>query len=95
VALAFIHHLVITRNIPFGELLDWLLDLAPCGVIEFVPKNDPMVQRLLAFREDIFPDYNPVFFRECIARRAEIDHISTLSQNGRMLLSYIRWSHGQ
>jgi ribosomal protein L11 methylase PrmA len=95
VALAFIHHLVITRNIPFGELLDWLLDLAPCGVIEFVPKNDPMVQRLLALREDIFPDYNPEFFRERIARRAEIDHISTLSQNGRMLLSYVRRSHGQ
>ena len=31
--------------------------LAPVALIEFVPKEDSQVQRLLASRPDIFPDY--------------------------------------
>jgi hypothetical protein len=27
-------------------------------ILEFVPKEDPQVQRLLANREDIFPEYH-------------------------------------
>jgi ribosomal protein L11 methylase PrmA len=93
VALAVVHHLVITRNIPLGEFLDWLVDLAPCGVIEFVPKQDPMVHQLLALREDIFDNYNWEFFKDRIAHRAQIDRVCTLRQNGRMLLSYVRRSN--
>ncbi len=54
---ALIHHLVIGRNIPMQELIDWVCALAPRGLIEFVPKTDPMVQGLLIHREDIFRDY--------------------------------------
>lgn len=90
IALAVVHHLAISRNIPFGELLDWLLDLAPCGVIEFVPKPDPMVQKLLALRADIFDDYTWAFFTDCIAKRARIDRILRIGQYGRTLVSYIR-----
>ncbi|MDF0652089.1 MAG: class I SAM-dependent methyltransferase [Nitrospira sp.] len=92
VALAVVHHLAISRNIPFGELLDWLIDLAPCGVIEFVPKTDPMVQKLLALRADIFEDYTWDFFTDRIARRARIDRVLQVGQHGRTLVSYIR--HG-
>ena len=93
IALAVVHHLIITRNIPFGEFLDWLVDLAPCGVIEFVPKQDPMVRQLLALREDIFDSYNVEFFKERIARRAKIERVCMLKENGRMLLSYVRHSN--
>ena len=40
-ALALVHHLVIARNIPLQEVINWLVGLAPHGVIEFVPKQDP------------------------------------------------------
>jgi len=30
--------------------------------VEFIPKSDSQVQRLLATREDIFPDYNEQAF---------------------------------
>ncbi|MFY4730732.1 class I SAM-dependent methyltransferase, partial [Nitrospira sp. BLG_2] len=92
VALAVVHHLVISRNIPFGELLDWLIDLAPCGVIEFVPKTDPMVQKLLALRADIFEDYTWGFFNDRIAQKARIDRVLQVGKHGRTLVSYIR--HG-
>jgi len=93
VALAVAHHLAISRNIPFGELLDWLIDLAPCGVIEFVPKPDPMVQKLLALRADIFEDYTWSFFTDRIAQKARIDRVLQVGQHGRTLVSYIRHGH--
>ena len=53
-------------------LLPWLTGLAPSGVIEFVPKSDPTVQRMLALREDIFTDYDEAAFRTCLANNARI-----------------------
>lgn len=93
VALAVVHHLAISRNIPFGELLDWLIDLAPCGVIEFVPKTDPMVQKLLALRTDIFEDYTWEFFKDRITQRARIDRVLQVGPHGRTLVSYVRQGH--
>lgn len=93
VALAVVHHLAISRNIPFGELLDWLVDLAPYGVIEFVPKTDPMVRKLLALRADIFEDYTWDFFTDRIARKAQIDRVLHVGQHGRTLVSYSRHGH--
>ena len=57
-ALALIHHVAIGNNVPLPSLLGWLADLGRTVVIEWIPKEDPMVQRLLASREDIFDDYS-------------------------------------
>jgi hypothetical protein len=65
-------------------------DLAPRGVIEFVPKSDPMVQKLLRFREDIFPDYTREFFLARVARKAEAVKTATVSSSGRLLVWYER-----
>lgn len=89
-ALAFMHHLVISKNIPFGELLDWLMELAPRGVIEFVPKSDPMVQRLLHLREDIFPDYTWEYWHAHVQRMARILKTKRVSSTGRTLIAYER-----
>jgi ribosomal protein L11 methylase PrmA len=63
-ALALIHHLAISNNVPIAELAKFFSDLGKFVLIEFVPKTDPQVQRLLAFREDIFNDYNQHTFEE-------------------------------
>jgi ribosomal protein L11 methylase PrmA len=89
-ALAFVHHLAIARNIPLDQLLDWIIDLAPCGIIEFVPKSDPMVQSLLRHREDIFPDYRQEAFLTQMERKASIVHTAVVSASGRLLVSYKR-----
>lgn len=89
-ALALIHHLIIGRNIPMVDAVDWLIDMAPQGIIEFVPKGDPMVRRLLALREDIFSDYDEAAFRAAIERRAQIRRLETLSEGGRLLVWYER-----
>jgi hypothetical protein len=61
-ALALIHHLAISNNVPLLQLADFFAGLSRWLIIEFVPKEDSQVQRLLATREDIFPDYNPAGF---------------------------------
>ena len=90
VALAFIHHIAIGRNIPLDMAIDWIMDMAPQGVIEFPPKSDPMVQQLLSQRDDIFPDYDEANFRAVIGRRARIVAEEHLSENGRLLVWYDR-----
>lgn len=68
-ALALIHHLVISANIPLRDLLDWLADLGAALVIEFVSRDDEMVQTLLRNKQDQYWDYGAeVFERELEAR---------------------------
>ena len=71
-ALAFIHHIAIGRNVPLDMAVDWLLSLAPTGVIEFPHKDDPMVQVLLSQRPDIFPEYRNDMFAKVLSERARI-----------------------
>jgi len=57
-ALALIHHLAISNNLPLSKISDFFAAICHNLIIEFVPKTDSQVERLLATREDIFPDYN-------------------------------------
>jgi len=70
--------------------LDWLVGLAPTGVVEFPPKSDPMVKRLLSLREDIFPDYNEETFLALLGERAKIVASEHVAENGRLLVWYDR-----
>jgi ribosomal protein L11 methylase PrmA len=57
-ALALVHHLAISNNVPLPLLARFFADITHWLIIEFVPKSDSQVQRLLATRVDIFPDYH-------------------------------------
>ncbi len=57
-ALALIHHLAISNNLPLNYLAQFFSRISPWLIIEFVPKNDSQVQRLFYSREDIFPNYS-------------------------------------
>lgn len=85
-ALAVVHHLAIGRNVPLDKIVDWLLQVAPTGVVEFVEKSDPQVQRMLAMREDIFADYALEPFLAKLRARARIVETETLSPGGRQLI---------
>lgn len=89
-ALALVHHLAIARNIPLVQVVNWLITLAPQGVIEFVPKNDPMVQELLSLRQDIFPDYTAEHFMALLEKQAVIIKNEIVSKSGRMLVWFKR-----
>ena len=89
-ALAVVHHLAIGRNIPLPMVVDWLVDRAPEGIIEFVPKSDPMVERMLRLRDDVFGDYHEEAFAAALGRRAKIVARHALPDSDRTLFHYQR-----
>jgi ribosomal protein L11 methylase PrmA len=84
-ALAFEHHLAIGRNIPLDQLIDWLVNLAPCGVLEFIPKEDPNLMLMLRLRKDIFDNYNENSFRNILEQKCRIINSKTISKTKRIL----------
>jgi ribosomal protein L11 methylase PrmA len=66
VALALVHHLAIGNNVPLGSIGEFFAALAPELIVEFVPKEDPMVVGMLARRRDVFPDYTVDGFRAAL-----------------------------
>jgi len=66
-ALALVHHLAISNNLPFAYIAEFLAAQCRSLVIEFVPKSDSQVQRLLLNRRDIFDDYTEEHFREAFS----------------------------
>jgi hypothetical protein len=61
-ALALIHHLAISNNLPLDRIANFFSKVCRSLIIEFVPKNDSQVKRLLVVREDVFPDYTQESF---------------------------------
>lgn len=84
-ALALIHHLAIAGNVPLDQIVSWLSKLGRWITLEWVPKSDPMVQTLLAGRQDIFDSYNEDVLRKAIEAHAEIVRREPLSGSGRVL----------
>lgn len=87
---ALIHHLVIGRNIPMEEFIGWVCSLAQRGLIEFIPKTDPMVQGLLRYREDIFHDYNRENFEQILKNKCTYVTRHTIRSAKRIIYEYAR-----
>ena len=66
--LALVHHLVIGRNIPLDDFVDWLAQFGAEVILEFVGRNDPMVERLLRNRRDQELDYSEASVRAVLER---------------------------
>jgi ribosomal protein L11 methylase PrmA len=84
-ALALIHHLAISNNVPLSMLARYLRTLGPWLIIEFVPKSDPQVQRLLATREDIFPNYTQAGFERAFEPNYSIRKSTTIKGTERVM----------
>ncbi|MBI2270062.1 MAG: SAM-dependent methyltransferase [Bacteroidetes bacterium] len=56
-ALALVHHLAITNNLPLNRIASFFNDITKHLVIEFVPKEDANAQKLFRSKADIIPDY--------------------------------------
>lgn len=84
-ALALIHHLAIGNNVPLLEVARWLSTLGHWVVIEFVPKADSQVQRMLSTREDIFEQYHEHGFRTAISEFFDIVRTEPIPETERTL----------
>jgi hypothetical protein len=85
-ALALVHHVAISANVPVREFVDWLASLGSALVIEFPTREDPMVQKLLAPKRDgLHPDYELGFFERCLGEAFEIEGSERLESDTRVL----------
>jgi len=85
-ALALIHHVSISANIPVADFLGWLQELGSTLVIEFPKRTDPMVRALLANKQDVAnPDYDLENFERELKRRFAVERRLELASGHRVL----------
>ncbi len=84
-ALALLHHLAISNNVPLERVTEFMADAGRWLIMEFVPKDDPQVQRLLATRADVFPGYTRDGFERAFARRYDLREAVALPGSTRRL----------
>jgi hypothetical protein len=88
IALAFEHHLIIGKNIPLEQFINWLLKISSNGLVEFVPKSDETVQKILQFREDIFLNYSENEFKNCLKSKSNIVNKNKITKSGGIIYEY-------
>jgi hypothetical protein len=85
-ALALVHHVSISANVPIDEFIGWLHGLGGEAVVEFPTPEDPMVQRLLSRkRPGDHPDYNRDWFEQCLRERFDVVATEELADGHRVL----------
>ncbi len=84
-ALALIHHLLISNNVPLAGAAEFFRRAGHWLVIEFVPKSDSWAQRLLAARKDIFPDYHPEGFEKAFSNYFSLHDVQKIPGSERCL----------
>ncbi len=84
-SLALIHHICIANNVPIKRFVAFLRRIAPRGIVEWVEKDDPMVQFLLRNRKDIFSTYTWEHFMESVKQHFDLKEFITLNDGHRKL----------
>jgi len=84
-ALGLIHHLVISNNLPLEMIARFFSEITSTLIIEFIPKTDSQVEKLLQNREDIFPDYNIENFEIIFSRYFMLLESKSIIQTHRTL----------
>jgi ribosomal protein L11 methylase PrmA len=84
-ALALVHHLAITNNTPLADIADFFKKIGKHLIIEFVPKSDPRVRRMLSSREDIFTNYTVQGFEEAFKQYFTIESVMPIKNSERTM----------
>lgn len=84
-ALALVHHLAISNNLPFEAIAEFFADICRSLIIEFVPKSDSNARRLLKSRKDIFANYTKEHFEKSFTELFLIKNAVPISGSERVL----------
>jgi hypothetical protein len=84
-ALALVHHIAISNNVPLERVAEFFAGCGDWLIVEFVPKNDSQVQKLLRSRVDIFTDYTRTGFELAFGQWYIIQSSSVIRDSERWL----------
>ena len=86
-ALALVHHLLVSSNLSLDQVSHLFADLTrEYAVVEFVPPADPMFQRLLQFRVNLFDQVTLEACRNAFLTRFDILEEVPIPNSSRTLL---------
>ena len=89
-ALALIHHLAISNNVPLDLVAEFFARAGRAAIVEWVPKSDSQVQRLLATREDIFTEYDLENFERAFGELFHLEAAEPVRDSERILYLFRR-----
>ncbi len=84
-ALALVHHLAIGKNIPMDYIAELFANQCQFCMVEFIPKEDSQVKKLLMNREDIFPEYSKSGFEKTFKKYFKIKKSTDIKGSKRVL----------
>lgn len=84
-ALALVHHLCLSGNVPMAQIIDLFAEVGGDLVIEFVHRNDPMVERLLRNKRDNYADYDQEAFELLLREKYSVVRRLALESGTRTL----------
>lgn len=88
--LALIHHLAIANNVPLPAVAQFFAAAGRWAIVEFVPKSDSQVKRLLATRKDIFDSYTEEGFEAAFRDRFTLVEKAPIPGSDRTLYLFKR-----
>ena len=92
-ALAVVHHLRITNGINIEYLVDFFANNCSQLILEYIPKSDPKVKKILQNREDVFDDYEYEEFMKSFEIKFTIEEIVTIVPSERKLICLMNKSN--
>lgn len=84
-ALALVHHLAITANIPFESIAEFFSTIGKSLIVEFIPKEDSQLRRMLALSMKVFPDYTQKHFESAFQKYFLMKTVKRIQDSARIL----------
>jgi len=85
VALALIHHLCISNNIPFEKLAIFFKKISHFLIIEFIPETDSQVKRLMSCMDIDYPNYTREVFEKVFSKYFFIHKTFHITESERII----------
>jgi SAM-dependent methyltransferase len=93
-ALALIHHLHVSANLPLANIRDMFADLTRRDlVLEFVPSDDVMFRKLMRYRRDLYAAYTLEHCLTVFAKRFVLTRQVSIDDSPRTLLFFRKREH--
>ncbi len=84
-ALGLVHHLAISNNTPLAHVAALFAQVGRWLIVEWVPKHDGQVQKLLASRGDGFDTYQQPHFEQAFSRSFVIHGAAAVEGSQRVI----------
>jgi len=90
ICLAFIHHICIGNNVPLEQFINYITKFSKHILLEFVPKNDPMVKNMIFNKQGLLENYSLENLKEIIKKDNIIKKILPIKNTKRKLIFFER-----